>query len=270
MITIGIPTIGESDLEYLNKSIKSALDTDENIVDEIIILDNSQDTKISRLLHELTDNVDRVVIQESVKRLKMGENWNELLKIAKNNWIIYLHDDDYLISENINGELLSVLNEKKGFITCNYYIDDKEKSNKLIIRNGNYTPGTDTPKFVSTLINVRFLKEIGGWDDNAGAFLDALAFNKLHVIYGSSAHPMTLGAYRKHQGNASEESKRNITYGNYFPYVLNETFKIIDDPVLRKNIIMHAVSYIYPERDSKLKKICLRLCNAINKITNNQ
>ncbi len=254
MIEIIIPTIGNCSDFFLNQALRSAHETREDLVSKIHILDNSQNALFQNTLKKLLLNYDdsRFKLHNIPRRLGMAENWNLGLENVSAPWLIYLHDDDYLNVKALNSISLSSF-EDKGFISFDFIAlrnRGKRKVSRLPGLNGVLK---NTPKFVSTIISTDKLKAIGGWDPKALYALDLLAFIKLECIYSSQHFSKNLGYYRLHSENASATNLRNRMYGDALPYVLDECFQLVKDSQLRREILFHLSSFIYPN-NSKAKK----------------
>jgi glycosyltransferase involved in cell wall biosynthesis len=264
-LSLIIPTIDSAHRDYLNESLQSAMKTSPDIVDEIIIFDNSKSSGFKTHLETLISNDKRVSVHSFNETFSMAECWNKGLELVKNPWHLYLHDDDILNAEEINRLDMATF-EDVGFISFDF--------NKLVNQTRSLTSREtnlngiikNTPKFVSTILSTKKLKEIGGWDHNAGYFLDLLAFIKLHVLFGSKHNNTVLGDYRIHPNNASSLSKRSKGYGEKLPYVLNELYPHITQESMKKSLLFHMISFSYPS--TKLSsRITARLLRYIGKET---
>jgi len=249
-ISIVIPTIGSPDRSIISESIRSALEAPKDIWFQIIVVDNSRDIEFSSFLSKELKDDERVEIIQENSPLNMAQCWNKGLEKVKGNFVLFLHDDDILTPSNLP-YLESSLDI--GFINFGFQVFGDE--------NCIYTPSEagikeicqNTPKLVSTIINSKLLKQIGGWDPKSGYFLDFLAFIELDQKFGSQNQRETLGKYRLHQSNASSRSKRNKTYGDHLPYVLSKVFEIVEDESLRREILFSMLSFTYTNNSSAKK-----------------
>jgi len=258
MITILIPTIGRSDL--VMKALLSAHNTSVDLVRQIVILDNSQSREfndlITKAIAEFRD--DRFSIAVYPLRKSMAQSWNDgLLKVAQP-WVLYLHDDDELIYgaiDSINHDLLDQCDT--GFVSFDYRLVT-EKFKRDIKRNIVSEEDMiisiieNCPKFVSTLINTAKLKEIGGWSDPYGNFLDLVAFLELYVLAGAKFKSIVIGVYLKHEGNESNLSKREAGYGDSIPVVTAKCFTILKSKRYRRALLEMYTNYVYERNDYPL------------------
>lgn len=250
-ISIIIPTIGSPSREIITESLNSALESDAKLWSQIIVVDNAKEASFTEFLNQKLGEDSRVEIHSINESMTMAECWNYGLNLVKNDWHLYLHDDDILESKSIDSEHL---NDELGFINYGFDVFGDENWTYIPQKPGIEGILENTPKFVSTVLNTKNLREIGCWDNRSGYFLDFLAFIKLHSQFGSRSVKKSAGRYRLHPTNASQKANRNQKYGDHLPHVLEECFKIIKDEKQRKEIIFATCSFTYPN-DSLLKKI---------------
>ena len=86
------------------------------------------------------------------------------------------HDDDILNYK----ELIIFLKYFKDVGFYSYDFHALNGTRKKYIKRDSGINGIieNTPKFVSTIFNTKHLKSIGGWDNDAGYFLDILILLK--------------------------------------------------------------------------------------------
>ncbi|MEY4505549.1 MAG: hypothetical protein RL297_127 [Pseudomonadota bacterium] len=261
MISILIPTLGRE--LTIEKAIQSAVAFDENMISEIIIGDNSQSKNFrSKIMQCIQQNNDkRIKYIEYEKRQSMASSWNLLLDAATANWVIFLHDDDFLIN-TIHAEIIlkEIKTSNVGFISCLYNVVNNNE--KIIGRQKEKSPNqekssyiiNECPRFVSTIYNKSSLLSVGGWKENLGYFLDMAEMIRLDNQYGSSYLLVTLGNYRIHGENLSDVKFRN---DGYEPYVLNfliYSFKYltkVEDKAALLNLCAHIIS---PKIERKIIK----------------
>lgn len=256
-ISIIIPTIGSPSKDVIQESLESALNSNGNIWSQIIIIDNSKSDQFHRFLIDTCGKDRRVEIHQVNTSLTMAECWNEGLQYVQNEWIVYLHDDDILKSENLPK---NVLNKNIGFINFGFEVFGNESWTYYPKLKGLKGICINTPKLVSTIINTKALKAIGGWDLQSGYYLDFLAFLKLDFQFGSESYTQVLGKYRLHASNASSQKSRNQKYGDALPYVISEAFKIVKDETQRREILFSTISFTYTN-NAKSKKILSKVVN---------
>jgi len=249
MLSIVVPTIGRSN--SIIKSIESAVKISDLIVKQIIIFDNSQNRDFLRTITKkiecLQDN--RIIIRSNDARLTMAESWNTAMKYVDQQWLLYLHDDDELYSENFN-KVAQYLSSDYAYICFDYDVFDM-KRNKIIKkrrkkkRSDGLSVIYDCPKFVSTIINTKVFKEFMHWDNKYGYFLDFVLFfcvaKKYDVLFVNDV----IGKYVLHCSNLSSVEKRSASYGDAIPEVISTLYNYSNDDNERKEVLYVLRKYVY-------------------------
>jgi glycosyltransferase involved in cell wall biosynthesis len=258
MISIIIPTIGR--IDTIKRAIKSAVLIDEKFISQIIIINNSQSYEFELFLKHYCEKLEdsRIEIMLLQKRYSMAESWNSATNNLKENWVIYLHDDDELLNFNSQIEKIKNIildNKNAGFIAFEYICSYKSKIFGLEKKVKRGFSGKNSalriirncPKLVSTIINVESLKRAGGWRDYYGYFLDLMLF--LEISHNSPALfiEFPLGVYYLHEENESSVEKRAIHYGDYIPKVCAHIFNLYKDKNIRSEFIHMLGKFVYPQ-----------------------
>lgn len=256
-ISLVIPTIGVPSQKMIKESLESALKSSPKLWTQIIIVDNSKQDDFHHFLTEMTRGDSRVEIHKINDSMDMAQCWNKGLEYVTNPWVLYLHDDDVLLPDGLTNEDLK---SDAAFINFGFKVFGSQNWKYIPQIKGVKGILTNTPKLVSTLINSDSLKDIGGWDSEAGYFLDLLAFVKLDYHYHSVINSKILGKYRLHNQNASLVHARNEKYSSHLPYFLAETFKLYIEEDIRRMILFASISFTYPN-NSILKKLLSKTSN---------
>lgn len=262
MITIIIPTIGRS--STIKESIESAIACGSNYVEEILIADNSQNSDFAFMLSNYIKMDARIRIIKYERRVNMATSWNVATNEARGKWVLYLHDDDVLCSENMDKAAQCIFPDA-GFVYCDFNVNNKGKTYKWRYNQKDSLTAIVTfcPRFVSTIINKEALSEVGGWDENNGYALDFVAFmmiaRKRQVIYCN----YTLGSYRIHEENFSSKDRRNKEYGDSLGHVIDKLFMEYKDEETRRRILILLTSFIYPLPDTVVYRIARKLARMI-------
>lgn len=269
MITVLIPTIGRK--ETITRAIKSACLSNFNLVKEIIVLDNSQDKDFGNFIKKIIQEIDdkRISITTYETRQSMGNSWNIGLEQANCDWLIYLHDDDELILKNLSYQKIEAIlakNPETSFLCFDYISSSSKKKeikrNQEVIRKDPFISIIrNCPKFASTIINKTYLKQINGWNDSYGYFLDLVGFIELHNKSSATFVSETIGVYYIHDNNLSSKSNRVKSYGDFIPKVLEKCFSILKNNDQRKFLIKNFLDYTYIENKNLL-------CRTIERISN--
>lgn len=248
-ISIIVPTIGSGPIEYLIEALESANSISNcSLLKEVIIIDNSNSTKLNSILAQYTLNKPkfRHVIENN--KMTMAECWNYGLDQTASNWILYLHDDDIINTDVFKEIDLNLLKNDVGYIAFDFQKLSNNRASYISIESGVRGAIKNTPKFISTLYNAKKLRKIGGWDEQGGYALDLLALIKLSHLFGDHKVDRALGKYRIHEQNASSLDKRSKAYGDSIPYIFTEVFSMIDDLDIRKLLAFHLFTFTYPNQ----------------------
>lgn len=270
MITIVIPTIGRS--KTFSRAFYSALQVDTRLISSITIINNSQSTEFKSYLDdEITKaNDGRIILVSHPNRISMADSWNSSLNLIRTEWVLFLHDDDELLDINSSVDLiLKRLEEFSniGFLAfdfkCQYHSKFFQK-NRRIIRNWPPVLEVDTlidecPKFVSTVINVEKLREINGFSNDYGNFLDTIVFLEIFRFARATSIPITLGVYHLHEDNESDIRKRATGYGNFIPQVCKSFFELYQNPEVRYRFVISILGFVYPQKQNLILRILKKL-----------
>ena len=95
LISVCIPTYGRS--VYLQTAVRSALEQDHRPL-EILVGDDSPNAENQAFIASLTrDEGVEIRYIPNETRLGQASNVNSLLKESRGNWIVILHDDDFIL-----------------------------------------------------------------------------------------------------------------------------------------------------------------------------
>lgn len=276
MLTIVIPSIGRNNT--FERAISSAIKADVRLVSKIIIIDNSQSYDFSiRLKDIVSADIDhRLLVITHSERVSMSVSWNSSLNQIDTDWVLFLHDDDELLNIDLHTEFIKEkLNQNKtiGYLTYDFYCRYANKPfweckqpiyrwpdliNIEVLLN-------ECPKFVSTIINVERLREINGFSDKYGYFLDLIVFVELFKNADAKSIPMPLGIYHLHNENESDQRRRGALYGNFIPAVCQRFFDLYEDNQLRRVFIASITDYVYPQKRNVFVRILDRLIRVTKK-----
>tara|TARA_R110000823_G_scaffold145002_1_gene275192 strand:- start:10262 stop:11089 length:828 start_codon:yes stop_codon:yes gene_type:complete len=270
MISIVIPSIGRSDT--IEKSLVSAQATEKSLVKEILVLDNSQSQEFNSRLKDSIEklNDERFTIIEYEERRPMAQSWNGAFEYISQPWVLYLHDDDEILPDKFN-LLADYLNNCKdsSFLSFDYLIglSAGSKCQKIRSRREKRLKGSvyqkiisDCPKFVSTIINVKCLEDIGGWSENTGYFLDFVGFIELASLKEPQFLDVVIGLYNIHDDNESSISKRDYMYGRFIPIVSKKVFEKLSEEEDRRQFVRLLNNFVYPNQS---RSVIFRLARKI-------
>jgi len=269
-LTIIIPTIGRN--KTFQRAMSSAINASINLVNKIIIVDNSQSAEFSNYIDDIILENKNVIITQirHFERVSMADSWNSALEIITTPWVLYLHDDDELLNIDLYSDLIEMelkKNSNLGFLTFNFYSQYQKKLFQNNSRKFHRWPKLlntealleECPKLVSTIINVKQLRNLNGFADEYGNFLDLIVFLELFKYAGAKSIQVPLGVYHLHDENESGINKRGAGYGNFIPIVCKRFFELFEDNSIRKKFIILITNFAYPEKDSYFRKFIKKL-----------
>lgn len=249
LFTIAIPFFKRTEL--IKKAIKSAINQNFDEPYEILIIDDSCDTKISdevnSFLIELNNSKIKYIKNE--KNLGMFENWNKCIKESAGQYVTLLNDDDEL-AQNFLQTAKNYLDGKKLIIFSFFTIGNKNKKKNFVyyLKNILFLLSLEKPKKIRLInflfrnpsngsLGVIFSKksalEIGGYRPNYFPTSDYF-FNLKYVINHGGIFIKRKLAYYRFQTNVSLKDHIQVRFVNndYFlrrmifkSYFMNEDFR---------------------------------------------
>ena len=208
MVTIGIPTYNRAD-GYLGQAIRSALNQKYSNM-EVIISDNCSSDGTETLVREFSD--PRIRYHRHDTNIGANNNFNFLLKQARGEYFLLLHDDD-LIDRDFVEVCIKAANKAThfGIIRTGTRVIDAQ--GKILHEYQNRVVGVSLEDYYlgwfkhktawylcSTLFNTRRLKEIGGFQSKHDLLPDGVAIAKLTATYPRIDVEDVKASFRKHAG----------------------------------------------------------------------
>lgn len=205
-VSILIPCFSHPD--YLLTSLKSAIEQDYDGTYEIIISDNNDLDGTKNGNQELVESINdkRVLYYRNEQNIGIFGNWNRLVELARSPFVVYLHDDDFLLP-NCLTTLMSI-QKKYNADGVNAYHWEADKNGKItkkveFIKTKKFGLRTswETEKSTSfdlfmgrkggygcgCLFKKQCLKEIGGFSEDfypsADYALNAVMATKYNVYF---------------------------------------------------------------------------------------
>ncbi|MBF0266924.1 MAG: glycosyltransferase family 2 protein [Gammaproteobacteria bacterium] len=189
LVSVAIPTFNRP--EGLKTNIESVLKQSYKNL-EIIVADNcSENPLVSKLIHELMQQDNRIKYYRHYQNLGAGVNLKFLLSRVSGNFFMWLADDDYLISENFFKELMKyapsnilTFSDHRTSISnsdncSNIYADCQSKLDYLYAWLGN---GGGAP--IYGLYNRQLMKEKGitfSFDNDLSYYNEGTMLHKLFL-----------------------------------------------------------------------------------------
>jgi hypothetical protein len=170
-------------------------------------------------LRERMESHPKVRVLEFPDRVDYAESYNRTLDRVETPWALMLPDDDFLLRGSAAAGFEALAANRSaddyGFVAFGwYYLKDGRYLASYVKRRGLNAALHYTPKMCTTLMNVKRVREIGGFDGTVGGFDDTVLFGKLAYEYDALVTATPIGVYRMHEG---QESAR--MHSVYAPYV---------------------------------------------------
>lgn len=201
-ITVLVPTYKRVNmLEEALNSILTQLYTD--FFWDIIVVDNEPDDGVENDTERLIRKIDnkRILYYRNSENIRPGDNFNRGFLLARGEWVMMLHDDDFLVSNALKtmGDLISAYDTERiplGAIAPSYiqvtydaahdeiHADMSAINKELCSQPANYR------LYKITHSNLKVLSHIGGTAPTAGctfrrrAVMEAGGFNEDYGISG--------------------------------------------------------------------------------------
>lgn len=99
IVQIVIPTYNHP--QYLESTIRSAIDQNFKQNYEILVVDDNPNCDTSLAIVKRI-NSDKVIYYHNSKNLGLFGNWNRCIELACSKYIVFLHDDDQLLPNNLS------------------------------------------------------------------------------------------------------------------------------------------------------------------------
>jgi hypothetical protein len=171
---------------------------------------------------ELRDRYEahpKVQIFEFPHKVDFAPSYNRQLNTVETTWALMLPDDDYLLRDQAARAFEALaqdhLEDAYGFVAFGwYYLRDGRYLGRHVKQRKLTGVLNYAPKLVTTLLNPKRVRELGGFPGNVGGFNDTALFGRLAYEYDALISPTRVGVYRLHSG---QESARVRTV--YAPYV---------------------------------------------------
>jgi glycosyltransferase involved in cell wall biosynthesis len=211
---------------------------------EIIVSDDSNNDECHHITEETLANWKgnwKYVLNQP--RLGMAENWNRSIQLASGEYILVLHDDDFLLNhavEKIMNNINKYSDRYSVFLFGVHVVDAKEK----VLRKQTFThefylsPKQALQQLISNSSFVRFpaiiirrqvFESVGYFDATIGGIADLDKWIQLFSSFGVLCLPITTSAYTVH----SEALTMNMFNAEVIKKLLNlfsqvDRLKIID------------------------------------------
>lgn len=213
LLSICIPAYNRP--EWLKRAITSitAVNPQFSQEVEIIVSDDSSDATCGLIAEELLDYwTGKAKYQANSPRLGMAENWNQAIKLASGEYIVVLHDDDFLLPggvENLIKTLKTVKDKYHVLLFGVEVVNEQEKvlKTQTFIQTQYLPPPQALISLLSNSSWVRFpaiaiqrqvFNEVSYFDPQWGEPTDIDMWIRLFSRYGVYCVSLTTCAYTVH------------------------------------------------------------------------
>jgi len=206
-VTIAIPTFKRAAL--LKEAIDSAINQTDYIEYDIIVVDNNPERKCEteRLLSSY--NNPRISYYKNAENIQMAGNWNRLFTLAIGEYIVMLHDDDFIYPDFLVSLDKIINNCKEKFdafyppyLTYNMKIRNQEPQRKensrfwgMQLKIEDFLWGNVVGPPLGICIRRLAILDIGGFDNNHYPSIDYDFYIKFTSKYKACkifGHPLSL------------------------------------------------------------------------------
>ncbi|MDQ3196271.1 MAG: hypothetical protein ACR2FI_03450 [Burkholderiales bacterium] len=159
-------------------------------------------------LRERLEAHPKVRIVEFPDKVDFAQSFNRTLDAIDTPWALMLPDDDYLIRPAAQAGFETVAADPAasscGFVAFGwYFLRDNRYLASYVKRHDLFSMLHYAPKFCTTMLNLRRVRELGGFDPNVGGLLDSALFARLAYEYDALLAKTPIGIYRLHSGQES-------------------------------------------------------------------
>ena len=212
LLSICIPAYNRP--EWLERAIASILTTSltEQAQIEIIISDDSTIPECGQISHKLLSDWNGPwKYQANSPSLGMAPNWNRCIQMASGQYVLVLHDDDYLVP-NATVQILEALQDhpqtsaflfgvnvvtskqelrKQQHFQKNQYLDRKLALQQVLL-NSSFV------RFPGIVLRHDVFDQVGYFDPTVGGIADIHLWVRIFNAYGVLCMPITTANYTVH------------------------------------------------------------------------
>ncbi|HKU41661.1 MAG TPA: hypothetical protein VJR89_26065 [Polyangiales bacterium] len=160
----------------------------------------------------------KVRIFEFPNKVDFAPSYNRQLDTVETTWALMLPDDDYLLRDEAARAFEALaqdkLDDRYGFVAFGwYYLRDGRFLGSHVKRRNLTGVLNYLPKLVTTVLNAKRVRELGGFAGNVGGFNDTVLFGRLAYEFDALLSRTRIGVYRLHSGQ--ESARVRTVYGPY-------------------------------------------------------
>ncbi|PSF36755.1 glycosyl transferase [Aphanothece hegewaldii CCALA 016] len=199
--------------QWLKRALKSIISQDILEEIEIIVTDDSSDEECHQVTNEVLENwLGQWMYEFNQPRLGMTENWNHSLKLASGEYVLVLHDDDFLLVNSLKVILETIEQYQNKYAVFLFGVNVVDEQEQVLKQQTFKQPQYLSPKqaLIRLLSNssfVRFpaivfqrqvLEEVGYFNPVWAEPTDLDMWIRLFSRYGVMCLPDVTCAYTVH------------------------------------------------------------------------
>lgn len=211
MLSIVVTISGPHRYDMLKTAIAS-IPIDCSLVTEVILQHQGGPWDWAAQLRQRVEGHPKVRILEFSDKVEQATNLNRALKHVATPWVLMLPDDDFLLTHatvaGLNALASCADSVELGLFAFGWYYARFGRYVSSHVKGGGLLGALYyTPKMCSTFVNMKKFRELGGFDERLGGFIDTALFGQLCFQYDAMICPTPIGVYRIHNGQLSANSK---------------------------------------------------------------
>lgn len=180
---------------------------------EIIISDDTPDTSCQQVVQKILQQWSgRWRYIHNKNSLGMAQNWNQSLELATGDYVLILHDDDFLLNDSVTKILRTIESEWRRYPVLLFSVKVVNERQRVLkhqrVKQAIFLPPAKALKqvlsnssfvrFPAIVFQRKVLDEIGYFNPDIGGIADLDMWVRLFSRYGVFCLPETTCAYTVH------------------------------------------------------------------------
>jgi hypothetical protein len=199
----------------------------------------------------------KVRLVEFPDRVDWAPSFNRTLDLVRTPWALMLPDDDFLVRLTAKSAFERAAADRQvddvGFVAFGwYYLKDGRYVANRFHRPGLPAVLSCTPKFCTTMFNIRRVRELGGFNE-MGGFVDAELLGRLACEFDAVIAPARVGVYRMHEGQ--ESARMQAVYAPYVDAMRSSLGRYARDSTEREAFERELSHFVAPRTKKSVQLI---------------
>jgi hypothetical protein len=249
MLTVALMLSGPHRTAMLETAFDS-IPIDSDAVSQVLVRHHGGPWNWGGPLRERILAHPKVRLVEFPDKVDWGDSFNRTLDAIETPWGLVLPDDDFLIRPLAKAGFEAALVHAGdcGYVAFAWYYLKRAR----YLPSGSFRPSlpavvTSTPKLGTTMLNLRHVRELGGFQ-NIGGFTDTVLFGRLSYEYDALLMDTRAGVYRLHGGQ--ESARLDEVYGKHLDDVSNLLGQYARSERERKEFDRELRAWVWPKKNS--------------------